>query len=394
MYKIIVFILWCCTLSGLAYAQTPTIESVLTQVEQNNKSLKAFADYLNSQKLALRSSNNLEDPQFGAFYLPIADHTDANYTEFQLSQTIEFPTVYGARGNLIDEKVAKLELVYKSKRQEVLAQAKEFCQHLIYLQKQIAIEETRLEQAEKVFEQVKELFAKEQVGIMEMNKAKVAWLQDQFKIQELENELNAVALQLKSLNGDEPIAFTADTYENSLKVSERDSIWQEKLLLDPALLKLEQEQLIAQQTLKLAKNKALPNITAGFNSQGIPGERFSGLYAGISIPLWSNRNKVKAAASEIQYQERFKNAETFQRYTDFEKQYNQYQLMQEKYEAYESTLNSLNSNELLYKAYQSGELSFLDYFAELQFYRKAYDEMLRMQYELHISQTQLLKHQL
>lgn len=68
--------------------------------------------------------------------------------------------------------------------------------------------------------------------------------------------------------------------------------------------------------------------------------------------------------------------------------------MQEKYEAYESTLNSLNSNELLYKAYQSGELSFLDYFAELQFYRKAYDEMLRMQYELHISQTQLLKHQL
>lgn len=88
-----------------------------------------------------------------------------------------------------------------------------------------------------------------------MNKAKVAWLQDQFKIQELENELNAVALQLKSLNGDEPITFASDTYENSLKVSESDSIWQEKLGLDPSLLMLEQEKLIAQQSLKLAKIK-------------------------------------------------------------------------------------------------------------------------------------------
>ena len=68
--------------------------------------------------------------------------------------------------------------------------------------------------------------------------------------------------------------------------------------------------------------------------------------------------------------------------------------MLSKFQEYETTLSGLNSDELLLQAYQLGDLSFLEYYMELQFYRQAYDAMLDMQYRLYISQNQLLKHQL
>jgi hypothetical protein len=68
--------------------------------------------------------------------------------------------------------------------------------------------------------------------------------------------------------------------------------------------------------------------------------------------------------------------------------------MLEKFNEYQTTMGNLDSEQLLFKAYQLGEYSFMDYYLELQFYRTAKDRMLQMEKELQLLQTQLLKHQL
>lgn len=394
MYKTIAFALCACWLSFSGFAQSTGITGILQEVEQNNQELKALSEYVKSKKLELKSGNNLPDPQLGAYYLPFGDHSSGDYTEFQVVQSFEFPTVYGARGSLIDEQSAQLELDYQSKRQVILSQAKSYCLKLIYLHKRLETETLRTEQAKQVFDQANELYEKEQVGILELNKAKVAWMQSQFKPRQIESDIKSVQLQLTNLNGGTAINFTFDAYDASLAMAAKDSIWQEKLARDPELIQLNQQEAVARQSLSLAKNKGLPNLTAGFNRQGVSGSYYSGIYGGISIPLWSNRNKVKAAASQLNFQQSFTSARTLQARASFEKQYNDYELMLSKFQEYQSTLSGLNSDELLLQAYQLGELSFLEYYMELQFYRQAYDAMLEMQYQLYLSQNQLLKHQL
>lgn len=394
MYKIFVFALCGCLASFGALAQSTTIDSILTQVEQNNKELKALSEYFESKRLELKSGNNLPDPQLGAYYLPFGKHSTGDYTEFEISQSFEFPTVYSSRGSLIEHQTAQLELDYQVKRQEILAQAKEYCINLIFLKKRLDTEFLRAGQAKRVFDQVQELYEKQQVGILELNKAKVAWMQEQFKIRQIKSDLKNVTLLLTNVNGGTEIRFSSSEYGASLILAEKDSVWQERQIKDPELAQLKQQETIAQQSLRLAKNKSLPNLTVGFNSQGVFGERFSGVYAGVTIPLWSNRNKVKAAESEVDFQRTFTSSRTLQVYASFEKQYNDYQIMLSKFKAYEVTLSGLNSDELLFQAYRLGELSFLEYYLELQFYRQAYDAMLEIQYQLHISKTQLLKHQL
>lgn len=321
MIKNIVFALCGCLLSLSVFAQTTSIESILKQVEQNNQELKALSEYMDSKRLELKSGNNLPDPQLGAYYLPFGDHSTADYTEFQISQSFEFPTVYSARGSLIDKQSAQLELDYQTKRQDILTQAKVHCLNLIYLNKRLNTETLRVEQARQVFEQAQKLYEKEQIGILELNKAKVAWMQEQFKVRQIENDVKNTLLQLTNLNGGTEIDFTSEEYSASLVLAGKDSIWQEKQAQDPELMQLKQQEAIAQQSLNLAKSKSLPNLTAGYNSQGVAGERFSGIYAGISIPLWSNRNKVKAAQSQLGYQQTFTSSRTLQAYAFFEKQY-------------------------------------------------------------------------
>lgn len=394
MLKNIVFTLCGCFLSVVSKSQSAGIESVLMEIEQNNRELKAVQSFMESRQLELKSGNNLPDPQLGAYYLPFGEHSTGDYSEFQVSQSFEFPTVYGTRSSLINEQKVQLDLDYKSKRQEILLEAQKYCQEIIYLSKRQENERLRLKQAKTVFDQVQELFDKEQVGVLELNKSKVAWLQEQFKVQQIESDKLNLLLLLKNLNGGKELIFDQADYFTILKLEGKESLWQSKLNTDPALNQLKQNEVIASQQLKLSKNSTLPNITAGFNSQGVSGERFSGFYGGLSIPLWSNRNKVKAAQSNLEFQESYTDSRVMDQYASFEKQYNNYQILLAKFNDYQTTLSGLNSDELLLQAYQLGEISFMEYYIELQFYRQAYDAMLEMEKQLYQLQAELLKHQL
>lgn len=393
MLKNILFTGCLFVLSWPGYSQT-SLDELLQLVEQNNPELQALATALEGKKFELQSGNNLPDPEVGVFYLPFGEHNTAGYTEYQITQSFEFPVVYGSRKTLIREQLNQFELGYKSRRQEILLSAKAFALELILISKKLEIYSSRTEQAKAVFNQVNQLYQKEDVGILELNKAKVAWLQQQFAVQQLENQLQNSISQLENLNGGKPIIWYPREFPILVPLTDPDGLWVEKLNSEPPLLQIRQDELIAQQKLQLEKLKVLPDLAVGFNSQGVMGAYYSGVYAGLSIPLWGSRGKVKAA----HYQEAFQTQNSLSKLSlakgKFDRDYRNYSFLLVKFADYQLTLTGLNSEELLLQAYRLGELSFLQYFQEIQFYRQAFDTYLEMQHQLYQSHTSLLKHQL
>ncbi len=376
------------------FAQEPEIESVLNEIEKNNIELKAMAQFIETEQVKLMSSNNLPDPIVGAYYLPFGTHSAGAYTEFQISQSFEFPTVYGARKKLNENQLLSYELDYAIKRQNILNHVRKYCLELIVANKRLVHESEWADNASKVYTQVEELYLKKQVGLLDLNKAKVAWIQEKFKIQQLEKDKSQLLLVLKSLNNGKAIVLDASEWIPSIDLMNKDSLWANKTLKDPWLNQLEQETEIAKQQLKLSKNNSLPQITAGYNYQGIKDDTYSGIYAGFTIPLWSNRNKVKAAKSNVVFKETAADYRKQSVYLGFEKQYNDYHLLQLEFNEYKLILDGMNSEELLLKAYELGEISFIEYHMELRFYHDAIDTMLNYQAELYAIQSDLLKHNL
>jgi len=394
MNKLIVFAICGCLSFVSGFSQTKNLEELLNEIEQNNTELKGYQSFVESQQLENKSANNLLDPQLSGYYLPYGDNTTDAYTEYQISQSFEFPTVYAARGKWNDLKSMEIQTAYAKKRQEVLLNAKEFLIELTFLQKQKTIETDRRSQSKLVFDQIQELFNKEQVGILDLNKAKIAWIQEQFVVEQIESEIQILLFKLKTLNGDKPLDDLSTETIISTEIPTLENLWQEKLVKDPSLQELNANENASLQKVKLEKNKALPNLALGYNYQGVNGDNYSGFYSGISIPLWNSKNKVKAAQANYEYQQSNTQVITTSLYSQFQETFSRYQLLHSKYKEYQSTMANLESENLLFKAYILGEYSFMDYYVELQFYRNASDKMFQMEKELQLLQAQLLKHQL
>ncbi|RMA64771.1 TolC family protein [Ulvibacter antarcticus] len=376
------------------FSQTKSVEELLNEIEQNNTELKGYQSFIESQQLENKSTNNLPNPQLSGYYMPFGDNITGDYTEYEISQSFEFPTVYGSRNKWNESKSQQLASAYSTKRQEVLLQAKSMLLELVFLQKQKAIETKRNAQSKQVFEQIQELFDKEQVGILDLNKAKIAWIQEQFVVKQLESDIQIQMSKLETLNGGNPIDGILSEIVLPIEIGTIENLWQDKLTKDPQLQELKTNETASLQKIKLEKNKVLPNIALGYNYQGVSGSNYSGFYGGISLPLWSSKNKVKAAEANYEYQQTNTKVITTSIYAKFQEIYNQYELMLEKFNEYQAIIGNLDSEQLLFKAYQLGEYSFMDYYLELQFYRTALDKMLQMEMELQLIQTQLLKHQL
>ncbi|XCF07854.1 TolC family protein [Tamlana crocina] len=389
-----VYTIGVCLFFGNVFSQSQTVDDILNQIEQNNTELKAYQSFSDGQKLQDKSGNNLPNPQLSGYYLPFGEHQSDDYTEFEITQSFEFPTVYAARSKWNSLKAEQLQASFTKKRQEVLLQAKQGLINLFILQMQKNIEVERKQQSQEVFQQVQELFNKEQVGILDLNKAKVAWMQEQFVVDQLETEIQNQIAILQTLNGGEAMVLDNLQLEIPFQIQTLEALWTEKLAKDSKLLELKANEATALQNVQLEKNKVLPNLALGYNYQGVNGSNYSGIYGGLSIPLWNSKNKVKAAQAQYEYQQ--SSTEVVQQllYAQVQQEYNQYQLLFDKYTEYQNIIETLNSEDLLFKAYSLGEYSFLEYYMEVQFYRDATDKMLQMEKQLQLLQAQLLIHQL
>jgi len=356
--------------------------------------LKAYQSYINGQQLLNKSGNNLPDPEVTGYYLPFGDHRSNDYSEFEISQSFEFPSVYLARNKWNTLREGHLEAMYTQKRQEILLKAKEGLINLNWLQKRKEIEEVRKLQSEEVFHQVQEMYNKEQVGILDLNKARVAWIQEQFVVEQLRADIQNQLTELKTLNGGQSIEMDGLQLDGPDPLEGMEAIWSEKLENDPKLIALQVTEASAFQNVQLEKNKVLPNISLGYNYQGVNGNNYSGMFGGLSIPLWNSKNKVKAAKVNYEYHQSNGKVTRALIYSQFQQEYNQYRLLFNKYTEYQETLSNLNSEALLSKAYSLGEYSFLEYYMEVQFYRDATDRMLQMEKQLQLLQAQLLIHKL
>ena len=270
--------------------------------------------------------------------MPFGDNVSGNYTEYEISQSFEFPTVYGSRSKWNDLKAIQLQTSYAKKRQEVLLEAKSVLIELAFFQKQKDIETERRTQSKQVFDQIQELYNKEQVGILDLNKAKIAWIQEQFVVEQIESDIQILLTKLKTLNGGNVIDGVTSSIALPIEVGTAESLWQEKLAKDPLLQELKANETSSPQKIHLEKNKVLPNVALGYNYQGVSGSNYSGFYGGVSIPLWSSKNKVKAAEANYEYQQSNTQVVTTSLYTHFQETYNRYELMLEKFNEYQTTM--------------------------------------------------------
>lgn len=394
MYKLFLVLIGLVCFWANSLAQPANLEELLQTIENNNASLASYRAYMKGEAYQYDLKNKLPDPQVSAYYLPFGEHAPGDYSEFEIAQRLELPSVYAARNDWIEAHKQRLDLNYRKLRQEVLLEAKQLGLDWIHLQKQGQLIRERVSQAEKVYQQMQTLFEKGQAGILDLNKAKITWLDQQFALEELASEESILQSELQALNGGRKLSAQLSAYPVSIISIDEDSLWEERTRQDAKLTLLQQEIKVAEEGLALERKKKLPEFTAGYNYQGVRGNNYWGLYGGLSLPLWRGKHQVELAETRLDYAGQRKMVTLHKLKGEFAKSLERYGLLNQKYIQYRQAMSGLNSAELLLKSYELGEISFMDYYREISFYRETENRMLEMERELQGLGATLLQHRL
>ena len=134
------------------------------------------------------------------------------------------------------------------------------------------------------------------------------------------------------------------------------------------------------------------NLSAtGYHSQGILGQSYRGIHAGLTIPLWENKNREKAAEANLQHAISNADNHGLEHRLENRRLYDQLQIRKTAMEQYHQLLRTFNNTLLLNKALRLGEITVMQYFLEQKYYFGAYDNYLRIEREYHKAIAQLYK---
>ena len=374
-------------LSGLGFnanAQTKKIINVDEAINiavQNNGNIKSKDLEIKSEQSLKRTAGELPKLDVNA---QLGQYNSVNFDQsFQAAQTIPFPTLFGAKKQLINARVTGKELQMNISLLELKNQVRTYYYQIQYLQHNQA-QLQRLDSLYSDFIKVAELRYKTgDTKRVEISTAQAKQGEINLLLKQNGVYLNNAYQNLQALmNTKEPFEVANDTDFKPLQVS---------TLLDstaianhPTIKALYQDIIIAEQTKKVEKAQGLPDFTIGYTNQSLigfqtingqeqyfnSGNRFSYVSVGVSIPL--TFGATKARIKSLDYQKQAIEANTKQQQilleTQFQNAIQQYQQDLQEFNYYQQQALP-NANDIVSSAqlgYRTGDISYVEYLYALQ----------------------------
>jgi cobalt-zinc-cadmium resistance protein CzcA len=356
-------------------SKTINLHEAIQTALDSNLSIRSAAFSVDQQKALKGASLDLPktviDGQYGQF------NSYTNDNSFNISQSFAFPSVYINKSKLANENVKSSEWLYKVSQVEIATQVKQVYWGYVYLkakQKLLAYQDSLY----SGFMRAAELRAKSgETNRLEMITARSQSLEIRNQLFQITADLGISSRKLKLLLNSSclpvPIENELNKIEYSIPV---DSSYLDQ---NPSLSYIKQQVTVSQIEKQLERNQMLPDFNIGYFSQTIIGNqeingasrvfghdyRFSGLQAGISIPVWFAPYKARSKAAKINEAAARNDAESYNKtvtgnYKSLLDEYSKYSSSVEYYEK-----QAVPEAELIIDqatlSYKAGALDYLDY---------------------------------
>lgn len=391
VYLIILAFAWVAT--G-AKAQS-SVAGVLRQIEQNNKELQASQQLTDAGKWQVRTENNLPDPSVSYTHQYGNKEGLGIQGELVASQSFDFPLVYARRNQWIKAKSSVFDHQYAEVRQRILLQAKEACLDLILLNQQQQLLEIRRANAQQLSQLYEMRLQKGDANILETNKINLELLNAKTEARMNEAARVAKLQELAALNGGVPVAFADTAYSAADMPLSFDELRLEAMRSNVQLLSLKSEQEAAERQIKVSKAMNLPGLELGYRlNTAAGGDRFNGFIVGVSIPLFSNRHKVRQARAENRSARLQVENTSFTVENELQTLYNQALSLKASMDEYDRLFHTQNNLTLLNKAIQAGQISMIEYFVDVTTYYQSMQNYFQLQNQYQKVMAQLYRFRL
>lgn len=272
-------------------ASAQSLLPLLHSVETNNTQLQALEQSQHASVAEIRSANTLGETsvEFSPFYQHGASGIASS--ELIVSQQFDFPTLYSARSREGRSQQQVLQLEYQTLRRDILLQTVCLAYDLWFTQQSRSLLEARLSAADSLLSAYELRLRQGEATLIDLNRIRMDRMTLMTECLRCDMQRTSLLQQLQLLNGGqdvsslvaweqcpEPIGTTIDAE------------------LPPLETTLAQAGVDASnQSLRVAQQGWTPNLTLGYRRDTEFSQASNGFLVGVSLPLFSNSGKVKAA---------------------------------------------------------------------------------------------------
>ena len=220
----------------------------------------------------------LPDPEITFGHLWGTPTETGNQNNFGISQSFDFPTVYGHRNKIANLENENLDRVYRSQRVNILQRAKQIARELAYYNALAQDYTKRVEIARLIAASYQKKFDQGEIDAIERNKVYMNLTSCLNEREKIDIERSALLTELKALNGGKEIQTEVTEIPLTPLPSDFDTWYAETAKRNPALQYLSTQIDISRRQVKLNAALGLPKFTAGYSSERILGEKLQGLF--------------------------------------------------------------------------------------------------------------------
>ncbi len=393
MKKISVFILCLQWVIATCDAQS-NIDSILDRIQSTNMEIGSNTRYWDAKGLEYKTGLTPMNPFIEYDYLFGSPAGLGNQQEFNIIQQIDFPTVYSRKRDLSNKLVSQAQMQKNVFRQDILLASKLLLYDLIYLNTKESQLLGRQQQSSQFLQEYEQKLQQGDANMLDVNKIKLQYLSMKNDLLLLQNEKQTLLTKLAELNGGVWVDFIDTIYPTIPLIPDFETLDSIIESNDPLITLYEQEKLIQQQQVTVQKSLNLPKLEAGYHGQTILNTRLQGIHAGITVPLWENKNKVKAAEANVDFASTNIQRHRLEHRLENRRLYDLLEVRQNAMEEYEELLSTMGNTLLLDKALRLGEITVIQYFLEQTYFYTAYDKNEQLKREYHKAVVELYKYTL
>ncbi len=368
--------------STTAHAQSTrklNLKQAIQMALDSNLSVRSTAYSVDVQKMLKGAAWDIPktsiDGQFGQFNSYSKDNS------FTVSQSFAFPTVYANQHKLAGANVKSSEWELKTAQLEIATQVKQVYWQLAYLhsKQKLFVWQDSLYTG---FQRAAELRLKTgETNQLEMITARSQSMEVRNQLQQVNADILIFNQKLQVLlNSDESVLPVDTVLQRADFLPDANSA---VILTNPQLGLAQQQIELSRIETKLEKSKLLPDLSIGYFSQTIRGEqtvngmprtfgggdRFTGIQAGIAVPLWFGSGAAKIKAARLKEKVSQFSAENYSKslsgqYTSLLGEYAKYNNSLSYYEKQAVPEADLIIHQAS-KSYKVGAIDYLDYIQSL-----------------------------
>jgi cobalt-zinc-cadmium resistance protein CzcA len=348
---------------GYSQSQKITVDQAVAIAIENNLGLKASSQRIDQSEKLIGTGIDIDKTQiyFGIDQNNIAAN-NLPLNVWGISQSIQFPTIYGAQKKVMQGKSQLAKDQYALDERTITKEVYQTYYEIVYW-----------EQMRKNYNYLDSLYAEfthaanrryEQgaSNYLEKLTAETKGKEVSLKLNQIEESIQKSYIQLNQWLQDDTI------YKVDADTLSRIALIPLDTLSHPALSYYADAMSLSNQQIKLEKQRLLPDLNATvFNgtNNGPGNQDYPGFQVGVGIPLWFGSHKSKIAAAKIGSY--ILESESTNYKIQLTSKYQALQSDLRRYEEglvyYESTGKKLAEETLFHakKAFQSGEINFLEY---------------------------------